>query len=407
MMAVLATGATRRVLAILAGVCSLGWGTAGCLSGTPAPGGEGIHIGALLPYTGDLAASGSSLERGITLAVEAANRAGGVAGQRLIVDVEDTHSDLTRGRASAERLFERGVAALIGPEEPVLARDLAPVLTERQAVMISGGITARAEAGAEPSLWFRIFASAKSVTAELAQRMVRDGRKTTSVLYVDDSYGATFASFFKARFELLGGKVVDSLPIPENVSALAFPGGPPKALVLISYPSTGAVAVQQLAATRYTGPWYFAPSLDSDEFLLNTPPGYLDGMVGISPALTADFAEFTELFEARFRQGAPSLGANFYYDSVAVLALALEEAHRNLGRAPSAAELAASVRSVSAPAGQTVTWRELDSGLRAGAAGVKVNYRGISGAIDFDTDGDVAQGLVRFWRCQDGHVIRE
>ena len=402
-----ATGQVRRALAILAGVCGLSGGVAGCLSDTPTPGGEGIHIGALLPYTGDLAASGSSLERGITLAVEAANRAGGVAGQRLIVDVEDTHSDLARGRASAQRLFGRGVAALIGPEEPVLARDLAPVLAEHQAVMISGGITARAEAGSEPSLWFRIFASAKSVTAALAQRMVREGRTTTSVLYVDDSYGATFASLFKAKFEQLGGKVVDSLPIPENVSALGFPGGPPKAVVLISYPSTGALAVQQLAATRYNGPWYFAPSLDSDEFLLNTPPGYLDGMVGISPALTADFAEFTALFEARFRHDAPSLGANFYYDSVAVMALALQEAYQHLGRAPSATELAASVRSVSAPAGQTVTWRELDSGLRAVAAGVKVNYRGISGAIDFDTDGDVAQGLVRFWRCQDGHVVRE
>ena len=69
--------------------------------------------------------------------------------------------------------------------------------------------------------------------------------------------------------------------------------------------------------------------------------------------------------------------------------------------------LAASVRSVSAPAGQTVTWRELDAGLQAVAAGQKVNYRGISGPIDFDVDGDVAQGLVRFWRVQDGRIARE
>jgi len=74
---------------------------------------DGIHVGALLPYTGDLAASGPSLERGITLAIEAANRAGGIAGQPLIVDVEDTHSSVDRGRASADRLFARGISALI------------------------------------------------------------------------------------------------------------------------------------------------------------------------------------------------------------------------------------------------------------------------------------------------------
>ena len=397
----------RSATTSVALAAAIGLGPVGCLEEGAPSGGTGIHLGALLPYTGDLAASGPDLERGIVMAVEAANRAGGVAGQRLIVDIEDTHSDLDRGRASARRLFGRGVAALIGPEEPVLARDLAPLLGEQKAVMISGGITARAEAGAEPSHWFRVFASAKTVTAELAQRVVRDGRLTTSVLYVDDSYGETFAAYFRTKFEALGGRVTDSLPIPDNVSALTFSSGQPEAVVLIAYPKTGALAVQQLAVTRYVGPWYFAPTLDSEEFLLNTPPGYLDGMVGISPALTADFAQFSELFEARFRQGAPSLGANFYYDSTAVLALALAETYRSLGRAPNASELASSVRSVSAPAGQTVTWSELDTGLQAVAAGQKVNYRGISGPIDFDVDGDVAQGLVRFWKVQDGRVVRE
>lgn len=397
----------RRATTLVALATAIGLGPLGCLEeGVPSDG-PGIHLGALLPYTGDLAASGPDLERGIIMAVEAANRAGGVAGQRLIVDIEDTHSDLERGRASAQRLFGREVAALVGPEEPVLARDLAPLLDEKGAVMISGGITARAEAGAEPSPWFRIFASAKTVTAELAQRVVRDGRLTTSVLYVDDSYGVTFASYFKTKYEALGGTVTDSLPIPDNVSALAFPSGQPQAVVLIAYPKTGALAVQQLAVTRYAGPWYFAPTLDSEEFLLNTPPGYLEGMVGISPGLTADFAQFSAQFEARFGQGAPSLGANFYYDSTAILVLALADTYRSLGRAPSASELAASVRSVSAPAGQTVTWREVDMGLQAVAAGQNVNYRGISGPIDFDTDGDVAQGLVRFWRFQDGRILRE
>lgn len=382
-------------------------GMPGCLDGDTPASGQGIPIGALLPYTGDLAASGPSLERGIMLAVEAANRAGGVAGRPLVLEVEDTHSNVDRGRASADVLFGRGISALIGPEEPVLARALAPSLGQHQAVMISGGITARAESGAEPSLWFRIFASAKSVTSELANRIMRDGQRTMSVLYVDDSYGTTFAALFQARFSALGGQVVDSLPLPDNVSSLTFPSGPPKSVLLIAYPGKGAVAVQQMAATGYSGPWYLAPSLDSEEFVLNTPPGYLDGTVGISPALTADFAEFAELYRTRFQRGDPSLGANFYYDSAAVLALALAEAHRQLGRLPDATELAASVRSVSAPAGQTVTWRELEAGLRAVADGVKVNYRGISGAIDFNTDGDVAQGLVRFWHLQDRRIVRE
>jgi ABC-type branched-subunit amino acid transport system substrate-binding protein len=177
--------------------------------------------------------------------------------------------------------------------------------------------------------------------------------------------------------------------------------------VLIAYPRAGALAVSQLSASGFKGSWYFAPSLDTQEFVLNTPQGLLDGMVGISPALTADSAEFAKQFRARWSDEEPTLGANFYYDSVAVLALALQEAHTRLGRLPDQRELAVSIRSVSGPPGRTLTWRELDIGLETLASGSPVNYRGISGPIDFDQDGDVAQGLVRFWYVDRGHIVRE
>jgi ABC-type branched-subunit amino acid transport system substrate-binding protein len=396
--------ASSRVAALLCAVLATG-----CLGGQQSsPPSQGIHLGALLPYTGDLAASGHSLEQGMTLALETVNRAGGIAGQPLALEIEDTHSDLTRGRASAEQLFERGISALVGPEEPALAQELSPLLTNNDSVMISGGIAARAEASDTPSLWLRIFPSAKTVTAELAARMLRDGAKTASLLYVNDDSGMTFASLLAAKFASLGGMIKDSMPLPDDLSrSIGFPHGMPETVVLIAYPRAGALAVSQLTAGGFHGRWYFGPSLDSEEFVLNTPAGLLDGMVGISPALTADSANFALEYRARWLGEDPTLGANFYYDSVAVLALALAEAQQRLGRAPDAAELAVSIRSVSGPPGRTITWHELDTGLNTLAQGSPVNYRGISGPIDFNTDGDVAQGLVRFWHVRSGNIVRE
>jgi ABC-type branched-subunit amino acid transport system substrate-binding protein len=382
--------------------------TLGCTGSDEATPGDGIRVGALLPYTGELAASGHSLEQGMTLAIEAVNRAGGIAGEPLVLDVQDTHSNLTRGRESAERLLDGGVAAIVGPEEPELARRLAPLLGERGAIMISGGISARAEPGDEPSLWLRIFPSAKTVTRELAARMRSDGVTTASLLYVNDGYGRTFASFLTEKFSELGGTVQDSVPMPEDASApIRFPNGSPDAVVLIAYPRAGALAVSQLSAGGFDGRWYFGPSLDTEEFVLNTPHGLLDGMIGISPALTADSADFARQFRARWSGEEPTLGANFYYDGVAVLALALQEAETRLGRLPDERELAESLRSVSGPPGRTLTWKELDVGLETLASGSPVNYRGISGPIDFDRDGDVAQGLVRFWFVDNGRIVRE
>jgi ABC-type branched-subunit amino acid transport system substrate-binding protein len=274
--------------------------------------------------------------------------------------------------------------------------------------MISGGISARAEPGSEPSLWLRIFPSAKTVTTELAARMRSDGIERATLLYVDDSYGSTFAKLFSDKFRGSGGSIQGSVPLPKDTSQpIALPGARTEAVVLIAYPRAGALAVSQLSAAGYDGRWYFGPSLDTEEFVLNTPAGLLDGMVGISPALTADSSKFALEFENRWSGEEPSLAANFYYDSVAVLALALQEADTRLGRLPDAVELAAAIRSVSGPPGNTLTWNELDAGLQQLAGGSAVNYRGISGPIDFDRDGDVAQGLVRFWHIDSGSIIRE
>jgi branched-chain amino acid transport system substrate-binding protein len=380
----------------------------GCLEAEDAPREEGIHIGALLPYTGELAASGHSIERGLMLAVETVNRAGGVAGQPLVLDFQDTHSDLVRGQTSADILLARGVMAIVGPEEPALAQQLAPFLGESGAVMISGGISARAESGSEPSLWLRIFPSAKTVTTELAARMWSDGISSASLLYVDDTYGATFASLLAEKFRNQGGVIQDSLPMPKDASApIRFPNGTPDAVVLIAYPRAGALAVSQLSAGGFKGRWYFGPSLDTEEFVLNTPAGLLDGMTGISPALTADSAKFAEQFRDRWSGEEPTLAANFYYDSVAVLALALQEAHTRLGYFPDERELAVSIRAVSGPPGRTLTWDELQLGLETLSSGSPVNYRGISGPVDFNQDGDVAQGLVRFWHFVNGQIVRE
>ena len=274
--------------------------------------------------------------------------------------------------------------------------------------MISGGISARAEPGNEPSLWLRIFPSAKTVTTELAARMRSDGVTSATLLYTDDSYGVTFASLLADKFRALGGVIQDSVPLPEDISGtIEFPNGAADATVLVTYARAGALAVSQLSAGGFGGRWYFGPSLDTEEFVLNTPTGVLEGMVGISPALNADAAKFAEQFRARWQGEEPTLGANFYYDSAVVLAFALQEAKVRLGRMPDERELAVSIRSVSGPPGRTVTWEEVAVGLDTLASGSPVNYRGISGPIDFDQDGDVAQGLVRFWRIEDGRIIRE
>src|SRR5687767_1358745 len=87
---------------------------AGC-DDPPPPDPNAIVIGALLPFTGDQAASGINLELAALLAAEQINDLGGVGGRPIRIVSRDTHTDLDRGRAALEDLLNEGAVAILGP----------------------------------------------------------------------------------------------------------------------------------------------------------------------------------------------------------------------------------------------------------------------------------------------------
>ena len=97
-----------------------------------------ILIGAVLPVTGEYGAFGASVARGIGLAIEELNAAGGVEGRKIVVDVEDSAGVPGQGRAAAEELiFEKGVAAIIGAMSSDVTLAIAPVAEESRTVLLS------------------------------------------------------------------------------------------------------------------------------------------------------------------------------------------------------------------------------------------------------------------------------
>ena len=101
-----------------------------------------IPIGALLPFTGDVAATGTNIERAQILAFENINQAGGVARKSLWLDARDTHSQTRRGLEMARELLAvPGLQALLGPEEEDLALSMVPLIKDAQVVQITGGVT--------------------------------------------------------------------------------------------------------------------------------------------------------------------------------------------------------------------------------------------------------------------------
>ncbi len=86
---------------------------------------EVIKIGALFPLTGDLASEGESALKGMRLAIEEVNQAGGIAslgGARLTVLQADSRGDPGKADAEVRRLVEtEGVAAIVGTGQSTVA----------------------------------------------------------------------------------------------------------------------------------------------------------------------------------------------------------------------------------------------------------------------------------------------
>ncbi len=96
---------TLRLIGLAAGL-SLGL--------TAAASAADITIGVAGPLTGQYASFGQQFKNGATLAIEDINKAGGVLGKKLAMNMQDDACDPKQARAVAEKLVGAGVPVVIG-----------------------------------------------------------------------------------------------------------------------------------------------------------------------------------------------------------------------------------------------------------------------------------------------------
>jgi branched-chain amino acid transport system substrate-binding protein len=384
----------------------------GCGKDAVAPAGPGLPVGAVLPFTGDLGAVGSNLERALVLASERINAAGGVGGQPLRLAVRDDHSDITRGLSAAQALIQQeNVVAIIGPEGENLAKLMVPLTESSNTILISPGVTSELTTTLVPKdLWFKVVPSATRFSRELAQRMFQDGIRAASIVYTADEYGTGFASVLVGEFKGLGGAIAALVPVlPEQRSFsddLRKAVEPrPDGLVLVAGARTGAAIIQDWSIGRTIGRWYFSPPLKTELFVQNVPPGILDGMVGVAPKISGDATAFAAGFAARWQGDTPVTSAFFYYDALVLLGLASQAAATKTGHMPTALEVRDQLRAVSAPPGELVSWDNLPAAMEHVRAGREVDYQGISGSVDLGDKGEVSQGAIQFWTIRGDRIV--
>jgi len=134
--------------AAAAAICALALALGGCkgnteTAGPQSPTGSGsvIQIGEYGSLTGATATFGTSTDRGIELAIQKANSAGGALGKQLKVDVKDDASVTEQARTDVEALVNQRVAAVLGEVASSRSLQGAPVCQAAKIPMITPSST--------------------------------------------------------------------------------------------------------------------------------------------------------------------------------------------------------------------------------------------------------------------------
>jgi branched-chain amino acid transport system substrate-binding protein len=328
-----------------------------------------LVIGAILPLTGEAAHWGIPARDGATLAVEDINRGGGIAGQPLALTVRDDHGRPQDAVAAFERIAGEGaLPAILGAVASSATLAVAPLAQAREIVLISPASTSPkvTEAG---DFVFRLVPSGSLRAQVLADYVWRErGLRRVAALYIDNEGGVGGANAFRAQFSKLGGTLALAESYPPGVAELRAAFERIKAanvegVIVGSYPPDTVVALKAAREVGLDLPLFFTTESPQNPQVLRVAGEAAEGAIYIlaAPAQGEAPERFARAYAARFGH-APDVFAAEGYDIVRLIAAAL------------------------GTLGAVASGRAIRDYLH----GVK-DYRGASGTVSFDRNGDVTK----------------
>jgi branched-chain amino acid transport system substrate-binding protein len=364
------------------------------------PADDSIRIGVILSFTGYLAASSINSERALLMAIESVNQAGGIGRRPLRMSTRDTRSDASKAIESTQHLLETDPAVIIGPDTTDLITQIGPLLQKRTLILPS--LNTSSDVRWKQPSWFIMGPSLGRVTCELVAQMKADGRTKPLVIVNPSGYNSELAWDLGNRYGMSKQVLPNGASDPSIVDAILSWSA--DSYVLAAFPSSASTLVYALTAigglpdpTR----WYLSPVLHTPAFLESIPRGLLDGARGVSPGTVAGAADFRAAFQARWQDVALD-DAFPFYDAGALAILALARAIAKEGTVPSDAGLAPHVIAVTVPGGTPVRWNDLAKGIALLQAGTEIEYFGLSGQLQFDSNGKTRSAPTNWWNIGEG-----
>lgn len=351
---------------------------------------EPLQIGSLLAQTGAQASAAEPLVAATQLAIDDINAAGGVLGQDVQHQQQDSTSDNDTALAAAESLIGWGADVVIGTYGSGMAAAVVEPITQAGVLMVSGSNTSSQLTGISP-MYFRTAPTDALEAAQLTDLLVANGKTSAAIIWQNDAWGEAFHEHMVSNLEAAGVQIVANQPY--NVDATdytsqvnAVAAAAPDAVIFLSYATYTGPMIEQLVGTHgYASEnIYFSSSTLGSYAQGVSNQSYLTGIQAFQPgAEPATQAEF----ESRLKEVNPNLSAFAYaastYDATIIAALGAIAAESTDG-----ATIAEVMREISGGTGggqKCTTFADCKRLLEEGAT---IDYDGLTGGIAFDERND-------------------
>ncbi len=245
-----------------------------------------IKFGLTTPLTGNLALLGVQARNGVELAVEEINKAGGIAGQQIVLTSEDTGASSTDALNTMNRIIEGKPLVIFGSMISPHIFTQTEVVTKSETPFIVAATNAKVTG--QGSKWlFRTHAHDGQL-ADLVPRYLVEklGKKKPGILVVADDYGLGASRGIQATLEKLGTPAVVAAsyaPTDKDMSAqlLEIKDKGADSIILFGRPADVALVMKQRSELGINLTVIGNSSTSAQTTLNNLSPQEADGTYGL------------------------------------------------------------------------------------------------------------------------------
>ena len=363
-----------RRFRVAALVTALALAAVGCSSET--------KIGAVISLTGAVGPYGQQVTRGLDLALEEINAAGGVNGAPLQLIYRDDETNPAKGReVTLDLINNEGIDLIIGAISSTVTVEIAPIC-EKERVLLLSPTSSTPEISEAGQYIFRNYPSDILEGTAMADFARELGVRRAVIVAIDSEFGAGLTQVFSRRFQSKSRRVLETFRIPvdqvDNFDELIsdIKQLNPEAIYLVAYLDAMGSLLKQFREAGIESLMMGSGAVTGQ--LAQLAGDAADNLVYAQPSFNPDSEEppvaaFVEAFRAKYSRE-PDIYAAHGYDSLKLIVQSIINV------------------------GQT-----FPDEVKRGLLGLK-DYHGAAGRTQFDERGDVVRYPTIFV-IQDGQAV--